>query len=396
MRKTLKSRERNRLLPGAGLFVLLVSAAATAQAGALQPLAVPPEAPSAAAEEARRRGIAYLLKSQNEDGSWGRFESARPWEVYLGSVASHRAFRAATSALCVLALLGPAQRDTEVQQALERGLHYLLEEPPLYRATGEVLYNVWGHGYVLQAMSAVLGAGRLSAFHSRARKVAQREIKLLRELQGADGGWSYYDFQFARQHPTGRISTSFTTAAVLVALHEARLAGLEVAAPCTDAALRSLSRLRRPDGAYIYGLYLRLRPEHLANHVQGSLGRSQSCNLALWLHQHGVGEEELERGLENLSRFHHFIEMGKSRPYPHESWYATAGYYFFFGHYYAARIARELPAEKGRRFLAELRETIIRLQDEDGSWWDFPFYGYHKPYGTAFALLTLDLARETK
>ena len=31
----------------------------------------------------------------------------------------------------------------------------------------------------------------------------------------------------------------------------------------------------------------------------------------------------------------------------------------------------------------------IKLQEKDGSWWDFPFYDYHQQYGTAMALMTL-------
>ncbi|NQT52944.1 hypothetical protein HQ576_12875, partial [bacterium] len=33
--------------------------------------------------------------------------------------------------------------------------------------------------------------------------------------------------------------------------------------------------------------------------------------------------------------------------------------------------------------------TLLRLQEKDGSWWDYPFYDYHQPYGTAFALMSL-------
>lgn len=39
------------------------------------------------------RGVRWLIDHQNPDGSWGSFESARPMEIYLGTVASHRAFK---------------------------------------------------------------------------------------------------------------------------------------------------------------------------------------------------------------------------------------------------------------------------------------------------------------
>ena len=32
---------------------------------------------------------------------------------------------------------------------------------------------------------------------------------------------------------------------------------------------------------------------------------------------------------------------------------------------------------------------MLDRQEKDGSWWDYPLYDYHQPYGTAFALMTL-------
>ena len=39
-------------------------------------------------------------------------------------------------------------------------------------------------------------------------------------------------------------------------------------------------------------------------------------------------------------------------------------------------------------------QTIVPKQEKDGSWWDYPLYDYHQPYGTAFALMTLIRCRE--
>jgi hypothetical protein len=34
-------------------------------------------------------------------------------------------------------------------------------------------------------------------------------------------------------------------------------------------------------------------------------------------------------------------------------------------------------------------------QEKDGSWFDFPFYAYHKAYGTAFAIMSLQRCKAT-
>ena len=33
------------------------------------------------------------------------------------------------------------------------------------------------------------------------------------------------------------------------------------------------------------------------------------------------------------------------------------------------------------------------MQARDGSWWDYQLYGYHKAYGTGYALLVLAKCR---
>jgi hypothetical protein len=32
---------------------------------------------------------------------------------------------------------------------------------------------------------------------------------------------------------------------------------------------------------------------------------------------------------------------------------------------------------------------VLPHQESDGSWWDFAMWDFHKPYGTAFAVMTL-------
>jgi hypothetical protein len=36
----------------------------------------------------------------------------------------------------------------------------------------------------------------------------------------------------------------------------------------------------------------------------------------------------------------------------------------------------------------------MAVQEKDGSWWDYPLYNYHRPYGTSFALMSLRCCRK--
>jgi hypothetical protein len=346
-------------------------------------------------ERSWTRGADFLVKRQNADGSWGSFESARPGEIYLDTVASHRAFGVATSALCVMALIEPSRHSVDAMETLQRGVAYLLATPPVGRASGQTFYDTWTHTYLLQAASMLIADDRFATRAEELRALAQRELGILRAQQGADGGFGYYDFGHSLPTPTGDLSTSFNTAAVLVAAQDAQAAGIEVDPALISDALAALERLRLPSGAYAYGTYTQLAPTAVYNRVKGSLGRSQPCNLALWLHQRGVDESHMRQGLENLRDEHHFILIGKGRPYPHEAWYATAGYYYLFGHYYAGRVVNQMPSSDRQAYAAWLADVMVKLQDADGAWFDFPLYGYHKCYGAAFGVLTLTECRRT-
>ncbi len=144
-------------------------------------------------------------------------------------------------------------------------------------------------------------------------------------------------------------------------------------------------------GSYLYSGDWRFQPRFEANKMRGSLGRTQSCNYALWLwDSKKVGKQQVTEGLDWFFKEHEFIEMGRRRQYPHEAWYKTAPYYYYFGHYYAGLLLEKLGDDEGKRkYGKQLADVIVPHQEEDGSWWDYAMWGYHKPYGTAFAVMTL-------
>ena len=84
-----------------------------------------------------------------------------------------------------------------------------------------------------------------------------------------------------------------------------------------------------------------------------------------------------------------YVAAGWKRPVPHESHFAVAGYFYYYGHFYAAMCIDLLPADQRPYFRHHLAHIILPLQERDGSWWDYPFYNYHQQYGTAMAIMTL-------
>ena len=48
-----------------------------------------------------------------------------------------------------------------------------------------------------------------------------------------------------------------------------------------------------------------------------------------------------------------------------------------------------LPREKQAPYAKRLASILLERQEKDGSWWDYPLYDYHQPYGTGYALMAL-------
>jgi len=353
-------------------------------------------APSAGEiERAIDRGVAFLLATQNADGSWGSFRSSRPYNVLAPVPGAHHAFRAATTGLCISAMIEAGGEDPEVQAALDRAEKWMFEHlTQVRRATPEVFYNTWAHAYAIQALV------RMHARHgddpqtqARIRALIDQQIDMLRRYEVVDGGWAYYDFEAHTKRPSGS-SISFVTATVLVALDEARQIGITMPDEQIARALASIRRQRKPDYSYCYGEYLKYTPMRGINRPGGSLGRSQACNVAMrrW-GDTTVTDEVLKVWLDRIFARNMWLDIGRKRPVPHESWFQVAAYFFFYGHYYAALCIEELPAAERPFYQAHLARVLLHLQEKDGSWWDFPMYNYHQQYGTAFALMAMQRAR---
>jgi hypothetical protein len=349
-------------------------------------------------EKAIHRGVEFLKEDQNKDGSWGSPHNTKGLNIFAPVPGAHHAFRAAITSMCVAALIetGAPEHDAQARQALEQGEEWILRElPKVRRSEGIAIYNVWSHAYGLQALAAM--HRRSTGDQARQKLILQvidTQLDLLRRYESVDGGWGYYDFRAQTKRPASD-STSFTTATVLIAFDEARRIGVEVPEDLLKRALDSIQRQRKKDHSYAYGEYLKLRPMLPINRPAGSLGRSQVCNFALRVWgDDTITDEVLVEWLDRLIVRNDWLSIGRKRPVPHEAWFQIAGYFYYYGHYYAALCADALPPESSAKFKGQLASILLPLQEKDGSWWDFPFYNYHQQYGTAFALMTLAKCRQ--
>lgn len=350
-----------------------------------------PAVPAAEMDEAIRRGIDFLLLEQRSNGSWGTATLTKDLNIYAPVPGSHDAFKVAVTAMSLSALIETGGERTDVHQSIYRGEAYLFEHlPRVRRANGDALYNIWTHCYAIQALVRLLKREQDDVV--RREKIASlmgQQFDLLTRYESVDGGWGYYDMKAEAKQPSSD-SISFVNAAVLIAFYEAKLAGFTPPAKLVQRAIEATQRQRLPDHSYLYGEYLKWNPRQGINRPGGSLGRSQACNVALRLWgDTTITDQVLTDWLDRLFTRNGWLDIARKRPVPHEAWFQVAGYFYYFGHYYAAWCIEQLPEPQRPLYEAHLARTLLVRQEKDGSWWDFPFYDYHQAYGTSFVLQTL-------
>lgn len=346
-------------------------------------------------------GLRFLVEDQNADGSWGSATQTKDLNIFAPIPGSHQGFRAAVTSLCVMAMIetDAASLDTQFADSLERAETWLLNKglSRVRRADMTAIYNVWAHAYGTQALVRMLG--RKPDDSARIERILQLialQIDMLAKYEFNGGGWGYYDFDHHLQTPGGD-PNSFTTATVLLALREAREAGVEVPQRLVDRGLKEVYRQQSPNFTYLYSRNWKWRPTGPINRPAGSLGRSQACNLVLRVYgDEKVTDEVLTIWLDRLFTRDGWLDIGRKRPRPHEAWFAIAGYFYYYGFYYGAICIEHLPEKSQPFYQAHMAHTILERQEKDGSWFDFPFYAYHKPYGTAFALMCLERTKPAK
>ncbi len=343
------------------------------------------------AVEARKDGLDFLVRSQNKDGTWGSHDpqvaSLKDFGFQTGNRGSNDGVRLACTAICAHALMETPNRTAEQQAALFKAQEALLDTAKFAYNKGES-FNIWGYCYKLDFLTRWLSHDDSKPFRDRIRTAAAICIEGLAKYQQHEGGWGYY------ASPMGDFdSMSFTTANMIICLKRAEDLGLPVKKGMVDDAARILQLMRVPDGSFVYSSAHRNRPSSMLKKL-GAGSRTVVAALAL----HTVGRFDRDDILTSFAVFkegENYLEDGRKLIQPHTAVHQISGYFYFYGYNYATELAMLLGKDYPQERWDRLAWTMIRTQEEDGSWWDTAAADYGNKWGTGFALLSLQRYLDT-
>ena len=376
----------------------LATGALASFAFAAGPPVTAPEITPAAIDASIRRGVDFLVGKQNPDGSWGGPTRTKGLNIYAPLPGAHHAFRAGASGLALAGLIDAADSRPEVAATIDKAAVWTAGNlPKLRRADQTTTYNAWGHAYGLRAITRLYQRETDAAKKTEWARLAQQQIELADRYEDVNGGWGYLDVfdDMTTQKPSG-LPTSFTTATMLLAMAEARDAmGVKLDEKTVKRSIAAINYQRTPDFSYTYSFSHRMHPRVEINRPAGSLSRSQVCNACLRIFgDAAVTDEVLTTWADRFLDREGFLSNVRKRPVPHEGAFKIAGYFYYYGVYYFTESVRLLPEESHAGYAKRLAAILIGHQEKDGSWWDYPLYDYHQPYGTGYALMALAWCRD--
>lgn len=348
-------------------------------------------------DSAITRGVDFLITDQNTNGSWGSATRTKDLNIYAPLPGAHHAYRAGATGLALSGLIDSADTRPETTAAIEACAAWSVENlPKLRRAEQTTTYNIWGHAYGLRSLTRLHLRETEPGKKALYKNLAQQQIDLANRYEDVNGGWGYLDLfdEITTQKPSG-ITTSFTSATTLLAMQEGReKLELSLDEKVVTSSLDSIKRQQFPDKSYAYSHDHIKYPRRPINRPAGSLARSQACNAALRkFDREGITDEVIIEWADRFIAREGWLSIARKRPRPHDIHFQISGYFYYYGIYYFTESVRLLPAENQTKYAEKLAALIIEKQEKDGSWWDYPLYDYHQPYGTGYSLMALAWCR---
>ncbi|MGB1123578.1 MAG: prenyltransferase/squalene oxidase repeat-containing protein [Phycisphaeraceae bacterium] len=292
--------------------------------------------------ESVKKGLAYLAKQQNKDGS---FDADRYGGSHVG-----------VTAICCLAFLanGELPGRGEYGHVVQKGLDYILanaQESGLIASENVSHGPMYGHGFATLFLGEVYGM----TDDDDVRDALVKAVRLIVKSQNREGGWRY--------HPVPYEADLSVTICQVKALRSARQGGIDVPKETIDNAIQYVKDCQNSyDGGFRYMV------------GGGSSAFPRSAAGVASLYYAGVYRDDaINDGLKYLKER---IKSGEDR-----------GGHEIYGHYYCSQAMFIAGGEHWADYYPRIRDRMIDDQSTDGSW-DSAHGG---DYATGMSLIILQM-----
>ena len=340
--------------------------------------------------EAIALGVAKIVAMQ-EKGPGAEVAAEWPYEgVYRVGGKIPFGYRVGGTSIAGMSLLvAPGFADDAARKdAVARAVDFVAKAKdeallsPVYGGNYDV--RGWAHCYGLRFLLAAKKADAVS--EAQMEPVDDAIAFYLAALKKTEipevGGW-----QYARgpglENPCP--TSPFMTAPCLMALLEAKDAGLEVSGELIARTVKALEITRGESGYVAYNATRPARDD--VGQIPGAIGRM--CAVESSLARAGKGDEKrLRFAVEKFFEFWPELEKRRKKQGTHVAPYGVAPYYFFYAFTHAAQAIEFLPEADRPALREKFRELLFKVRDADGTWNDRVF-PRSASFGTAMSVLAL-------
>lgn len=350
----------NSRLAGLMALVLALSAAGTEDLPA-------PQVP----DEVVAKGLHYLASRQNQNGSWGTFNTV-----------------GLTSGAC-LALMasGTTWGRGPYSEQVQAGLKYLIacQEPHgcFIDRNSMSWTETHNHGYGMLCLAQAYGMVP-EEVGEKMLPVLRKAVKASLGSQSDNGGWGYGILQ--QNYLNGFKDEGSCSVTQLQALRACREIGIDVSEKAIKAAIAYVEKcVHKETGGFVYSLG----------------GQTVGCDPSLGKNLPHFGVTAAMLSTLNAAGSYHSELEGRSLAYldaflegKHQ-----VKFFFYYGNFYAAQAYFQAGESPFRRYWSAMAPEIIKRQREDGSFPGEDWMEADPQYGsplmtTSFALLVLQVPNQ--
>lgn len=350
---------RSFLHHSSSLVVLLCVLAAAGRATWLGADEIPATAGVLDSRVARaaERGLEWLARTQNENGSWTcrvgyKLNERYEWEGEYDNVG--------ITPIAGMAFLagghvpGRGKYGDNVQRAVDFVTSCQRSEDGYITRHGTRMYE---HAFATLFLAEAYGMIR----DERVGDALRKATALISRSQNPEGGWRY------QPHP--RDADLSVTVSTLQALRAARNVGISVPKEVIDRAVKYVKACARSrDGSFSY--------QALEPYRTRTSFALTACGVVSLYSAGEYLSREVKNGITYLET--HMGELGKGM------------YHYYYGHYYAAQAMYLAGGNHWENYSSRIQDEILDQQLSDGHWED----DVGPPYATAMACVILQIPCE--